>query len=113
MGEVREYRSHKVVRAEVIEDDSKPVVTRHGIVYPRKGDYLVYDDDGQTRYAEKGPFEDEYLRESDEDKGKREFVPQGHTVEEVLEFLEKHPEETDRIKRLEKNGASRKGILEA
>jgi hypothetical protein len=41
-----------------------------------------------------------------------EFDPTAHTVPEVVEHIEAHPDEADRILAAEEEGKARKGVLE-
>jgi hypothetical protein len=40
------------------------------------------------------------------------FDPNDHTVQEVLDYIEAHPDEADEIRAIERSGKNRKGIVE-
>jgi len=54
---------------------------------------------------------EDFDAEYDEIQGDAEFHPAGKTEDAVLEFLAANPDQVDRVKQEERDGASRKGIL--
>lgn len=109
MAEVRDYKKRDYVRAELIETDSQ-VGTRDGMRGAKAGDYLVYESAG-TRVVKGSVFNAEFVLVESEESEARQFSPGGKSVEEVLEFLKENPDEVERVKQLERDGGSRKGIL--
>jgi len=101
----KEYRSKKRVIAEKVEESGQ-VMTSNGPGFAFAGDYLVHEVTG-TRVVAGEDFDAEY----DEIQGDAEFHPAGKTVDAVLEFLAANPDQVDRVKQEERDGASRKGIL--
>lgn len=102
----KEYRSKARVTAEKLTETGQ-VMTSNGPGFAFAGDYLVHGAMG-TRIIPGEDFEHGW----DEVKGDNEFHPAGKTVEIVTAFLDEHPDEVDRIKQEERDGASRKGILD-
>lgn len=108
---VNEYRARNTVRAEQLEEGGNHV-TANGVSYIPAGDYLVHIPGYGTRRVEKDAFESEYVVITDAEAEVRAYVPEGQTVEKVLEFLRDNPDEVERIKALESVAGKRKGILE-
>ena len=86
------------------------VGTRDGVRGARAGDYVVYGNDG-TRIVKGSEFDAEYVLVETEESEARKFTPAGKSVEDVVEFLKENPDEVERVKQLERDGGSRKGIL--
>lgn len=109
MSDVHEYRLRNFIRAEKLETNQR-VMTTNGAVNAKAGDYLVY---GVNVCVVNGAeFENEYSLVEESVSESRKFSPVGKTVEDVLKFLREYPDEVDRVKEIEKAGASRKSILE-
>jgi hypothetical protein len=104
---VKEYRYVKTVRAERV-NESGNVITNTGPVFAAEGSYLVYAETGGFKVVDGDVFEKGYS----EVKRDSEFVPQGKTVDQVVDYLKENPDDIERVKQLERDGASRKGILE-
>lgn len=47
------------------------------------------------------------------DQTSASYDPADHTVEEVLEYLEKNPDQVESVLKLEESGKARKGVLGA
>jgi hypothetical protein len=107
---IQEYRLREYVQAERIEH-SGTVFTSHGPVFGKEGDYLLHRS-GRVVYVVADAFEDKYEPVPEDVSEARKFVPGGKTVDQVLEFLKENPDEVERVKKLEREGGSRKGILE-
>lgn len=112
MAEARDYKLRTHVRAEKLEKD-KSVGTANGVQTGYAGDYLVHVPGYGTKLVKGNAFEAEYVPVGDEEKVVAEFTPKGKTVDVVLEFLSANPGERERVLQEERDGASRKGILES
>lgn len=110
MGDVQEYRARGTIRAEKVEEDTR-IVTVHGVENVKAGDYLVYQSGGVSVMSG-AAFEKEYVVLEESVSEARKFTPAGKTVEVVLEFLKANPDEIERVRELEEDGASRKKILD-
>lgn len=110
MGDVLEYRHRDYVKAERLENDGN-VYLSGGKSFGKAGDYLVYEANG-TRLVKGAEFEREFVVVEESISESRKFSPLGKTVDEVLEFLREFPDEIDRVKQEERDGGSRKGILD-
>jgi hypothetical protein len=110
MSDYQEYRKREYVKALKLTE-SDYVFTTNGKEFGREGDYLMQTEDGT--YLVSGEwFDEQYEPVPEEVTEARKFVPAGKTVEQVIEFLRENPEEIERVKQLERDGGSRKGILE-
>jgi len=103
---MKEYRSRETIRARRVEKPER-ISTILGVMTARIGDYVALVPGGEQILSAEY-FESHYS----EIKGDSEFVPAGKTVEQVIEFLKENPDQVERVKELEKNGANRKGIAE-
>lgn len=101
-----EYRPKGTIWAEKIAEDAR-IVTVLGPLDVSKGDYLIHTHEG-VRVVNGVVFENEYVAL----ETKPEFHPAGKTVEEVVSYLRDNPDEVERIVQEERDGASRKGILD-
>lgn len=111
MSEYQEYQAREFVKAlKLTEDDN--VFTTNGKEFGRKGDYLMQVPDDGTYLVAGEWFDEKYEPVAEKLSEARQFTPAGKTVEEVVSFLKEFPEETERVKQLERDGGSRKGILE-
>ena len=104
---MKEYRVKATVRAERVEENSR-VMTDTGVKDVAAGDYLVYLSGGGAIVVQGEDFENTYA----EVKGDSEYHPAGNTVEAVVEFMRENPDQVERIKQEERDGGTRKGILE-
>lgn len=110
MGDIVEYMSTRRVLAEKL-DEGEYVNATSGRIWGNAGDYVTYTADGA--YVVPGDeFEREYKPIPEDVSEARKFIPAGKTVEQVVEFLKENPDEIERVKQLERDGGSRKGILE-
>lgn len=100
-----EYRPKGTIWAEKIAESAR-IVTVLGPLDVTAGDYLIHTHEG-VRVVNGKIFENEY--EPVEEK--EEFHPAGHSVDEVVSYLNNNPDEVDRVIQEERDGASRKGIL--
>lgn len=110
MSEVLEYKHREYVKAEKLDKDGN-VYLAGGKSPAKTGDYLVYEEKG-TRLVKGEDFERDFVLVEESVSEARKFSPIGKTVDVVLEFLHEHPDEVDRVKQEERDGGSRKGILE-
>lgn len=110
MGEILEFRPREILRAEKVEEYQR-VVTINGVEEAKPGQWLAYVDGG-IQILSGAYLEEEYELVPESVSESRKFVPAGKTVDEVLEFFREYPEEVERVKQLERDGGSRKGILE-
>ena len=101
-----EFRPKGTIWAEKVTEDSR-IVTVLGPLDVKAGDYVIHTHDG-VRVVNGQVFENEY----EVVESKPVFHPAGKTVEEVVNYLKSNPGEVDRIVQEERDGASRKGILE-
>lgn len=108
---MNEYRARGTVHAEKVAESGN-VVTNNGVVFAPEGSYLVYAKDGGFTVVDGDVFEKEYAEVKSEKKSDKDFVPQGNTVDQVVEYFRDNPDDVERVKQLERDGASRKGILE-
>lgn len=104
---IKDYRVSATIKAERVEKGGN-VVTHLGPMYAGEGDYLVYQPDGSVTIWDKERFETHYS----EVKGNDEFHPAGKTVDTVVEYMRENPDQVDRIIQEERDGSSRKGIVE-
>lgn len=100
-----EYRPKSTVWAEKVDEDSR-IVTVLGPLDVSAGDYLIHTHEG-VKVVNGKVFENEYVAV----ESKPEFHPAGHSVDEVVSYLNDNSDEVDRIVQEERDGASRKGIL--
>ena len=100
-----EYRPKGTIWAERVAENSR-IVTVLGPLDVSAGDYLIHTHEG-VRVVNGVVFENEYV----EVETKPEFHPAGHSVDEVVSYLNDNPDEVDRVIQEERDGASRKGIL--
>lgn len=110
MGEILEFRPREILRAERVEEFAR-VVTINGVEEAKPGEWLAYVPGGVQILAN-SYMEREYELVPESVSESRKFTPGGKTVDEVLEFFREYPEEVERVKQLERDGGSRKGILE-
>lgn len=103
---MKEYRLKGTIQAEKVPENTR-MVTVHGPVDIEAGDYLIYTHEG-VKVVNGKLFENEYS----EVKGDSEFKPAGKLVDVVVEFMRENPDQVERIKQEERDGANRKGILE-
>ena len=100
-----EFRPKGTIWAEKVAEDSR-IVTVLGPLDVNKGDYLIHTHEG-VRVVNGVVFENEYVAV----ESKPEFHPSGKTVEEVVSYLDENPSEVGRVIQEERDGASRKGIV--
>lgn len=110
MGDVQEYRWSEILRAEIVEEDSR-VNTLAGVEWAKAGDYLVHIDGG-VKIATAEYWERMTEPVTEKESEARKFSPAGKSVETVVEFMKENPDEVDRVKAEEKSGGNRKGITE-
>lgn len=101
-----EYRPKGTIWAEKIAESAR-IVTVLGPLDVTAGDYLIHTHEG-VRVVNGVVFENEYVAV----ESKPEFHPAGKTVDEVTSYLRENPDEVDRVIQEERDGASRKGIIE-
>lgn len=111
MSEYQQYRSRHAVTALKLEE-SEYVFTTRGKEFGNVGDYLLKSTEGYVTLVDQESFDNMYEPVPNEVTEARKFSPTGKTIPEVLEFLKGNPDEIDRVKQLERDGGSRKGILE-
>jgi hypothetical protein len=111
MSDFQEYRHRQTVSARRLEED-ETVFTKNGAEYGREGQYLVHVPNDGVYLVGGEYFEEHYELIPESVSEARKFTPEGKTVEQVLEFMREHPEEIDRVKKLEAKGVGRKGIME-
>jgi hypothetical protein len=105
MSEVKEYRVKRTIKARRL--NAGVTGTSNGPVTVCDGDYEVYIDN-RTFVMSKDVFEDTY----EENEGDNEYSPEGHTVEQVIEFMKENPDQINRVKQIEKQHGERKTIME-
>lgn len=111
MSEYQEYRARESVRALKLTE-SDYVFTKNGKEFAREGDYLMEIPDDGVFLVSGEWFDEKYEPIPEAVSEARKFTPTGKTIPEVLEFLKENPDEIERVKQLERDGGSRKGILE-
>jgi hypothetical protein len=111
MSEYQEFRSRHYVKALKLTE-TENVFTTSGKEFAEAGDYLLKTADNLVYLVKEDAFDDMYELVPEGVSEARKFTAEGRTVEEVLNFFKSNPDEVSRVKALEAEGASRKGILD-
>lgn len=111
MSDYQEFRARETVKAIRLTEDGY-VFTKNGKEFGRVGDYLQDVPNDGVFLVSGEWFDENYEPIPEAVTEARKFSPTGKTIPEVLEFLKENPDEIERVKQLERDGGSRKGILE-
>lgn len=111
MSEYQDYRSRHAVKALKLTE-TENVFTTSGKEFAEAGDYLLKSADGLVYLVKEDAFDDMYELVPEAVTAARAFTPDGKTIPEVVEFFKDNPDEIERVKQLERDSGSRKGILE-
>lgn len=104
------YRNREVVTAYQIAEPGEAVNTRNGIQWAPSGSWAVYGTLG-VEIVNDETFVGRYA-EWEIPEEVAEFSPIGKTVETVLEWLDEHPDDVERVLAIEGGTTNpRKGIM--